>query len=115
MRVTLALLLFALPASAQQILVPKGDRFGDFRVEFKKDAIDRSSPKALAQSWGTVHAEEAVIADRFRVLFEQAHLAILQKHYSKALLEQQRKNYQGKIRDVRSLRCQVMAEKEGPN
>ena len=125
MRLFAALLLVALPSLAQSgapapaagdpvILAPTGESFGTFRVELKKDAIDRSSPKALARSWGAIHSQEAQIAERFRVLFEQAHLEILGRYYAPALVAQQQKTYKGKVQDVSQLRCQVVDEKEGP-
>ena len=115
MRLAAALLLLTLPATAADILKAEGDVLGDFKVVLNRTALDRSSPKALAESWGAVHAQEAAVADRFRVLFEEAHLDILRRYYAPDLLAQQTKNYEGKVRDVNALRCQFLEEKEGPD
>ena len=113
--VVAASLLLASLASAQEILVARGGTLGEFRVDARLDQVDRSSPLAFAEGWAALHAQEQAVARRFQALFEQAHLAILERFYDAELVAQQRRLYKEEVRDVNDLRCKVLEEKEGPN
>lgn len=115
MRLLAAALLLASLARAQDVLVATGKTLGEFRVEARLDRIDRSSPMAFARGWAALHAEEQAIARRFHDLFEQAHLAILERFYGAELVALQRRLYEEEMRDVNELQCKVLEEKEGPN
>lgn len=117
MRTLYPLLLLATLAPAQEapILVAHGKTLGEFRVEAHLGRIDRSSPLAFAKAWAELHAQEQAVARRFHDLFEQAHLAILDRFYSPELVARQRKLYRDEVRDVNDLRCRVLEEKDGPH
>ena len=115
MRILVLLVLLAPAALAQDILAAHGQKLADFRVVVRTELIDRSSPMALATAWAALHVQEQKVAARFRKLFEEAHVAILERFYSKELVALQRKLYREKVRDVNDLRCMVLNEKDGPN
>jgi len=115
MRYFLPVLLLAATAPAQEILVSSGDSLGAFRVEAQLDRIDRSSPLAFAKGWAALHVQEQKIARRFHDLFEQAHLALLERYYAPELVAKQRELYKRDVRDVNDLACKVLEEKEGPH
>jgi len=109
MRILIAILLAAAPTLAGGILVPTGKNLGEFKVLLDLSKVDRSSPEALARSWGDLQVEEKQVADKFSDHFRDAHLAILDRYYSPVMRKAEERNYGLDSPAVNMLRCQFVA------
>jgi len=87
------LLAAVVAAEGKPLLHATGDSLAKFNIEMRLDSVDRSSPEALAQSFVRLQLDQRLVQRRFRERFRDAHLVILRRYYSGALVAAQVERY----------------------
>ncbi len=95
-RIPASFLLLAAVVAAEDkpLLRATGDSLADFQIVARLDGVDRSSPEALAKSFVRLQLDQRLVQRRFRERFRAAHVTILRRYYSDALVAVQKERYE---------------------